>query len=358
MLGSLLGGLDARNLSHIVNVVVVSDHGMATTDTARLLQLEDLVDTSSIEHTDGWPLYGLRPRHESDTPALYARLKDKAAANPSFDVYLRDRDMPPRYHFSRSNRIAPLWLVPKTGWAIVRKQELVVEEALRAGQVYHPRGLHGYDHEHPLMRAIFVARGPAFPHPANSMVEPFQNINVYNILCDTLGITPQPNNGTLRLPLTPIGSHTTENQQPPPADPPLLPTTTTTTTTITTTSSSSSSVPPPPPSTPSNTAQSARPHPVALSDTSTQPPRPHPIPPPQTTHADDAPPRPVKATSPGGAATATSVSHVDGKGGGGGGGGGHDDGDGASLLGAKVQGWWDWLTDQVGEVWDAVTGSG
>lgn len=34
-----------------------------------------------------------------------------------------------------------------------------------------------------------------------------ENVNVYNILCDSLGIEPQPNNGTLRLPLQPVGLH-------------------------------------------------------------------------------------------------------------------------------------------------------
>ena len=32
-------------------------------------------------------------------------------------------------------------------------------------------------------------------------------MNVYNILCDSLGVEPQPNNGTLRLPLQPVGLH-------------------------------------------------------------------------------------------------------------------------------------------------------
>jgi len=36
-------------------------------------------------------------------------------------------------------------------------------------------------------------------------------VNVYNILCDSLGIEPLPNNGTLRLPLQPIGLHSDED---------------------------------------------------------------------------------------------------------------------------------------------------
>jgi predicted AlkP superfamily pyrophosphatase or phosphodiesterase len=174
MLGEILKGLHERNLTRIVNVVVVSDHGMATTDVSRLIQLEDLVDPAELSHIDGWPLYGLRPKNPLDLHRLYDQIKERTKDNPNVEVYLRDENMPERYHFSKSERIAPLWIIPKTGWAIVDKNEFNVEEGKAKGEVYHPRGLHGYDHEHPLMRAIFVARGPAFPHTPGSRMEPFR----------------------------------------------------------------------------------------------------------------------------------------------------------------------------------------
>lgn len=174
MLDNIFAGLSERNLTDIVNVIVVSDHGMATTDISRLMQLEDLVDMDKIDHIDGWPLYGLRPKDPEDLQGMYDDLAKQAEENPNFDVYLRDVNMPERYHFSNNERIAPLWIVPKTGWAIVTKEEFDVQEGKEKGLVYHPRGLHGYDFEHPLMRAIFIARGPAFPHPANSQIDVFR----------------------------------------------------------------------------------------------------------------------------------------------------------------------------------------
>jgi len=174
MLDELFTGLEKRNLTQVVNVVVVSDHGMATTSTKRLIQLDDLIDLDLIEHIDGWPLYGLRPKDPANLQGLYDKLASEAAGSSAFDVYLRDVNMPERYHFSNNHRIAPLWIVPKTGWAIVTKDEFNVQEAKAKDLIYHPRGLHGYDHEHPLMRAIFVARGPSFPHAPNSRVEVFR----------------------------------------------------------------------------------------------------------------------------------------------------------------------------------------
>ena len=215
MLAYLFHGLEERNLTDIVNIVIVSDHGMATTDNTRLVQFEDIVDAELIDHVDGWPHYGLRPKDPDTIPAIHNRLLREAADRDGFDVYLRDEDMPERFHFTKNERIALIWIMAHTGWAIVTKEEYDVAKGQRADEVFHPRGIHGYDNEDPLMRAIFVARGPAFPHTPGSRLEPFQNIEVYNIVCDSLKIEPHPNNGTLRLPLKPVGLHGDENDDDP-----------------------------------------------------------------------------------------------------------------------------------------------
>ncbi|EPQ61846.1 Bgt-3746 [Blumeria graminis f. sp. tritici] len=211
MLEKVFVGLEKRNLTNIVNLVIVSDHGMATTDVSRMIQLEDLIDLDEVEHIDGWPLYGLHPKGEINE--IYGRLSTLAEENENFKVYLKDSNMPERFHFSNNHRIAPLWIVPNTGWAIATKKEFDVKESIQKGIQYHPRGLHGYDNEHPLMRAIFIAKGPSFKKVPNSLLEPFQNIEVYNIICDTLGLKPLSNNGTMRLPLVPTRQNGSEDNE-------------------------------------------------------------------------------------------------------------------------------------------------
>lgn len=184
MLADLFLGLKQRNLTDVVNVVVVSDHGMATTSTDRLIQLEDLIDLDLIERLDGWPLRGLRPKRDEDIDKIYRRLLETSKPyDDVIEVYKRE-NMPNRYHFSRNDRIAPVWVIPKAGWAIVERPEWDVEEAKKNGVTYIPRGIHGYDHEHPLMRAIFVARGPKFPHSPNSRV------NIFRMYPRTLTLEP------------------------------------------------------------------------------------------------------------------------------------------------------------------------
>lgn len=314
LLDSIFQGLERRNLTEIVNVIVVSDHGMATTDTSRLVQLEDLVDLDKIEHIDGWPLIGLRPKKPEDLRSIHNDLVTKSKANPNIDVYLRDVDMPERYHFSRNERIAPLWIVPKAGWALVTMKEMNLKQAQVKGEIYHPRGLHGYDHEHPLMRAIFVARGPAFPHQPNSRVEVFQNIEVYNVLCDSLGITPSPNNGTIRLPFKPVGLHSE------PVDNPSDPAATTNMHASISSSSSPSGKP----------TKSIIVDPVSESVIVTASPSLSPTTDPPKSMTQPPTEKPSDASD-----------------------GAHDNGG----VGSAVSGFWDWFTGKVSHWWDKVKGA-
>lgn len=194
LVGNLMEGLDNRNLTNIVNLVVVSDHGMAPTSNDRLIYLDDLVEMSNIEHLDGWPLIGLRPISSLNIKALYHNLWDahNQFGEGKWDVYLRE-ELPEEWHFGGKNynkykeRLAPIWLIPHVGWAITTKEQM---EKLN-GQ-YQPHGIHGYNNTEMLMRSLFVARGPYF---MNGFLEPFENVGLYNVLCGSIGIKPAQNDG-------------------------------------------------------------------------------------------------------------------------------------------------------------------
>ena len=55
------------------------------------------------------------------------------------------------------------------------------------------RGAHGYDNELPSMRAIFIAHGRAFKK--GTVIEPFENVQVYNMMTRILGLKAAPNDG-------------------------------------------------------------------------------------------------------------------------------------------------------------------
>lgn len=181
--GRLLQGLEARGVLDRVNVVVVSDHGMADVSRDRMIFLDDYLDPDDVEIVDWNPLAAMRPRAE-DGDRLYEAL---ARANPHLEVY-RKAEIPDRWRFRDHPRIHPIQALAAEGWSISRREFFETHpDAYRGAN-------HGYDNALPSMRASFLAMGPAFRRGVT--VPPFQNIHVYSLLCHLLGITPAPNDGS------------------------------------------------------------------------------------------------------------------------------------------------------------------
>ena len=57
------------------------------------------------------------------------------------------------------------------------------------------RGNHGYSNQFPDIHPFFLAQGPTFKEGFVS--EPFENVNVYSLMCYLLGIKPAPNNSSI-----------------------------------------------------------------------------------------------------------------------------------------------------------------
>jgi predicted AlkP superfamily pyrophosphatase or phosphodiesterase len=181
-IGRLEDGLGASGLSGRVDLLVVSDHGMTAVDTTRMIYLDDYLDPASIEIPELAPTLQIWPRHGT-AEDVYQAL---AGRNPHLAVYRR-RDLPARFHFDSTPRIAPVIALAADGW-------LVTTHA-RAKDSRPPRGMHGYDPELPSMRALFLARGPSFPRGA--VVADFENVHLYPLLAALLGVEPAPVDGRL-----------------------------------------------------------------------------------------------------------------------------------------------------------------
>jgi predicted AlkP superfamily pyrophosphatase or phosphodiesterase len=196
-IGRLLEGLEERNLTDIVNVIVVSDHGMSTTDSSRLIYYDDVLtkeELGLIWTIEAYPTLGIRPRLDLDqdeaVETLYQafrRLYD-SLETPHFKVY-KKQDFPDRFQFRDNVRIPPLLVLPDAGWNFVTHKDY------HGGAPYQPRGVHGYDNLSPESRAIFVAQGPNFPK--GKSVAPFWNIELYNVISRILHLKPSSNNNTL-----------------------------------------------------------------------------------------------------------------------------------------------------------------
>jgi predicted AlkP superfamily pyrophosphatase or phosphodiesterase len=162
---------------------------MSSTSKDKLIYLDTLINLNEIEYMDCWPLKGLRPFSNENITSIYNHL-NLLSQNQPWKVYLRDINMPSKWHFSSSYRIAPIFLVPDEGWVILNsKEEFDPEE----DKEYYPRGLHGYDNDEVNMRSLFIGVGPQFERVD---VAPFENVEVYGIMARILGVKENPNNGT------------------------------------------------------------------------------------------------------------------------------------------------------------------
>ncbi|KAK7690300.1 hypothetical protein QCA50_006957 [Cerrena zonata] len=202
--------LEARNLTDIVDIVFVSDHGMTDTSDPEWIYIDDILGDGfhQIEHEDGWPSMGIRfTSNVNESHYLEVLQKAAKASEGKFDVFTHET-MPQRYHFAHNERIAPIYVVPRLGYALTNHFEN------GSGM---SKGNHGYDNDHPAMHAMFVAHG-TFPslikslHQSRSeanifarrlfnankgwhstsdntyVMDTFPNVEIYNLMMKLLGI--------------------------------------------------------------------------------------------------------------------------------------------------------------------------
>ncbi|WP_440222632.1 ectonucleotide pyrophosphatase/phosphodiesterase [Dokdonella sp. MW10] len=179
----LLDGLAARGLRERANLVVVSDHGMASTSPERVIRLDDVVPLDDVHVVMWGVLTGLVPKVGSET------LVERRLLAPHEHMTCRRKsELPPELHYGRHPRVPPLLCIADHGW-------IIFSHAIMARKDHFSLGEHGYATDHPDMRAIFMASGPAFAK--RRVIAPFDNVDVYPLLARVLGVTPEPNDGDL-----------------------------------------------------------------------------------------------------------------------------------------------------------------
>jgi predicted AlkP superfamily pyrophosphatase or phosphodiesterase len=188
-LSRLVDGLKSRGLFERINIIIVSDHGMARSDPNQIVFLDDYFDPNQAEAVvwNGCSV-NIFPKPGMEQ-VIYSTLKSKAP--PQVTVY-RKQETPARFHYRRSRRIGDILVMANEGWIIIaREQYRAPAREVNGGSIY--RGEHGYDNRLESMRAIFVAHGPAFKQAL--VVDPFENVDVYNVMARILGLKPASNDG-------------------------------------------------------------------------------------------------------------------------------------------------------------------
>lgn len=185
----LMDGLKARKIDKKVNVIMVSDHGMAAVDQRNATFLDDFFDFDLAEKIV-WTneIVQIFP-NQGKLDAIYSKIKDL-----KHTTCWKKADIPARLHYSDSPRIAPIVCSSEEGWLTTSRKRY--KDWIEDDDLTQMRGAHGYDNKYQSMQATFIAHGEAFKK--NFVAEPFENIQVYNLMCKILGLTPAKNDGDLR----------------------------------------------------------------------------------------------------------------------------------------------------------------
>jgi len=184
-IGELVQRLRRGGQLQHTDIVVVSDHGMATVPPQQVIAVEDMVPMDEAKVVSIGQSIGIAPRPGQEQAAASRLL----GAHDDYDCW-RKQALPARWHYGTHPRVPPIICQMHEGFDALPGEQVPER---RAG---HLRGSHGYDPALPSMRAVFVASGPSFVSGAT--LPPFDNVDLYPLLAQLLGIPPAANDGDPR----------------------------------------------------------------------------------------------------------------------------------------------------------------
>lgn len=178
MMGVLRTKLSSLPDAKKINLIILSDHGMAPVSSERYLNIRDLVPNRMIASISGSnPVYLINPAEGKDDSVLY--LINKAKGVRAW----KKSEVPAKWHYGTNPRIPDIVVVADSSWSIGTRPD--------GSSIIG--GAHGYDNLNSEMFSIFYAAGPSFKK--NYKFKELNNVDVYNLICRILDITPAKNDG-------------------------------------------------------------------------------------------------------------------------------------------------------------------
>jgi predicted AlkP superfamily pyrophosphatase or phosphodiesterase len=187
-LAQLVEGLKQRGLFDRINLIVLSDHGMASVPEPNSVMIDKVIPLDRVHMVSMGILAGFNPKSDSaEARADFAKVeRTLEQPHPHMQCWDKTR-VPARLAYGRNPRVPQLlclanvhWRISTSDYAAKRKGRLSVGE-------------HGFDNAEPLMQAIFVAHGPAFR--VGAKVPAFPNVDVYPLMTHLLGLPAAANDG-------------------------------------------------------------------------------------------------------------------------------------------------------------------
>ncbi len=181
LIGDLCRKINMLPYAKKIDLIFTSDHGMAQLSEDRVINMREIIPDEWLETTMGEnPVFNVGAK-QGYLDSVFNRLQ-KTEHVKSW----KNSDMLERYHYGTNPRTLDITVEADLGWTINWR---------KSNNYLYAQGTHGYDPDYPEMHAVFYAVGPSFKkgylHPA------FDNVNLYVLMAEILGLEPAPNDGDL-----------------------------------------------------------------------------------------------------------------------------------------------------------------
>ncbi len=178
LLGYFMDKLASLDIANEVNVIITADHGMEEIKHERAISLSDYIKQEWVNGMNGGnPTYNIWVKDG------YTDSVRTALAKVPHIKYYSKKTIPERLHYMNNKRCGDFVATADSSWALYSKSI----------PNFNVGGTHGYDNSISTMDAIFYAYGPAFKE--NFHNQKFKNVDIYNLICNILNLTPASNDG-------------------------------------------------------------------------------------------------------------------------------------------------------------------
>lgn len=170
IMGELSRRLDQLPIEKQINLIIVSDHGMANISNDKKVVILDYLKPEWLGYKDV-----INPIMSLQAKAGYQDSITNALKKVPHIKFWKSSEVPTRLHYGTNPRAHDFVIEADKGYSLVSKESTHIKG-----------GTHGYDNNEKDMHAIFYAKGPAFK--INKRVKTFPNVSVYPLIAEILGL--------------------------------------------------------------------------------------------------------------------------------------------------------------------------
>ena len=180
-LGALFEGIESFDLP--IHVVIVSDHGMADVSKDKLINLDSLME-------------GIDARVVNNGALAHVHLADQKAKKKAIQMiqsrnsHIQIDDLEGNENYTDTSkfpqRIGDFLIIPEFKYYLADNQGMMRYSNKFARLKTEMSGEHGFSPRNQDMWGIFYAKGPQIK--SGNRIEPFQNIHIYPLICQILGL--------------------------------------------------------------------------------------------------------------------------------------------------------------------------